>query len=306
MDDSGERTPLQALARAWPMATVLIVVGLVAGVGLALARPTTYTAESRLAVGSADLAAQAVPGFAQASAELAANYARFVATGPVRAALPGAQAARLGEVTASPVPDSNVIRLEATATSQAAAVAAAKTGAELLKGQVDTAVAGTTAQEVLAQYNRISAQVAAAQQEVGTAQATLDGLRARATGTDPPSTRALDRASQAVVSASAALYPLQIQQNALGARYQDVANQPASQSRLDIVAVAAPAFDDTRSRVERYGLAGLVLGFVLALGLAVLLDRRRQRRRPGRARSPRPDERTARADEPAGLAAPTR
>ncbi len=82
-----ERTPLQATARRWPTTLLLVVLGTALGVVAASEKPTTYTAETRMAVGGADIKAQAVPGFALASSEIAANYARFVSIGPVRTAL---------------------------------------------------------------------------------------------------------------------------------------------------------------------------------------------------------------------------
>src|SRR5918911_4044178 len=118
-----------AMRRRWPLTLVLVVLGALGGAVAARSQPTTYTAEERLAVGSGGLSAQAVPGFALASQELASNYARFVTAGPVRSALPAQTARRVLTVTASPVPESNVVRVEATATDPAAAtVAAAKAG----------------------------------------------------------------------------------------------------------------------------------------------------------------------------------
>jgi hypothetical protein len=266
------------MAKVWPLVALCLVLGLAAGVGAALLRPTTYTAAAKLSVGGTDLSAQSVPGFAVASAQLAANYARFVETAPVRAALPSDQAEALSTVSASPEPDSNVILLEATASTSGAAVAAAQLGADLLRSQVDDAVQGASSEEVLADYTEMSRRVAQAQQVQASAQSTYDRLR---NPTDPdvtPSAAAVERASAAVAAASAQLDVLEVQQSALSTKYQNVVNEPVSQSRLTIVQPAAPSFDDSRSRLQRYGLAGLLLGFMLALLLAVLLDRRAAQR----------------------------
>ena len=71
-------SPLRSMARLWPVTVVLVAMGLGAGLAYAGQRPVDYTAEARLAVGGQTVAAQAVPGFALASQQLAADFARYV------------------------------------------------------------------------------------------------------------------------------------------------------------------------------------------------------------------------------------
>lgn len=274
-----ERTPLQATARRWPTTLLLVVLGTALGVVAASEKPTTYTAETRMAVGGADIKAQAVPGFALASSEIAANYARFVSIGPVRTALTPAQRSALATVTASPLPDSNVIRIEATASDSATAVKAASVAATALESQVAKAVIDETPAAALADFTAIAQQVATAQQQQADLEALVSSLRAAAVEEGETTSAALTRASGQLASVSARVYTLQAQQNALGVKYQNLVNAPASQSQLDIVSPAAASFDDSRSKLQRYGLAGLVLGFLLALVLTTLLERRAARRR---------------------------
>lgn len=275
------RTPLQATARRWPLAVALVVLGTAAGAGVASAVPTTYTAEARMAVGGTDIKAQAVPGFALASSEIAANYARFVAVGPIRQTLSPAEQTRLKTVTASPLPDSNVIRIEATASDETTAVTAASAASTALKAQVAQAVSGETPQAALAAFSQIAQQVATAQQQQGVLEARVSSLRA-SLPEDATTSPALSRATTQLASLSAQVQTLQTQQNALGVKYQNLVNAPASQSQIDIVLPAAPSFDDYRSKLQRYGLAGLVLGLLAAIVLATLLERRAvsRRRRP--------------------------
>ncbi len=286
VDQAGARTPLEAMARVWPVVVLCALIGGGLGVGAALARPTTYTASARLAVGGSSLAAQAVPGFADASKQLASNYARFVETEPVVAALSPSDRGAVHTVSASPVPDSNVVLLEATASTEGAATRAAQAGATQLRAEVADATAGTSPEDALALYTDVSTQVAQAQQRQVSAQAAYDQLRSRVGTVDAPSQTQLDRASSAVAQASSALAVLQVQQNALGTKYQDAVNAPASQSQLEIVQPGTPEFNDRRSKAERYGLAGLVLGLLVAALLAVRLDRRAARRLAADDRAP--------------------
>ena len=83
--------------------------------------------------------------------------------------------------------------------------------------------------------------------------------------------------------ATTQLSTLTVQQNALGTRYQSEVNTTPSQSRLSIVQAGAAAGDDKQTRLERYGLLGLALGFVLALLVAAAVDRLFQRRRSSRS-----------------------
>ncbi len=78
---------------------------------------TTVTAESRLVVGDQSVRAQSVPGYALATQQLAATYARLIGSAPD------------DTVTASPIPDSAIIRVQAQAADPAAAVDAADAAA---------------------------------------------------------------------------------------------------------------------------------------------------------------------------------
>jgi len=125
------------------MCVVLAIVGAAAGFGLSTTHQTQFTAEARLAVGSNSLQAYQVAGFAVASEALAANYARFVSGSPATSqALDDALQARVKEITsidASPIPDSNVIRIEAGPPSADVARVAADAVAKSLLDQVNAA-----------------------------------------------------------------------------------------------------------------------------------------------------------------------
>jgi hypothetical protein len=272
----------RAVLHRWPLALVLVTLGASLGVAASRLVATTYTSEVRLAVGGGDLSAQAVPGFALASQELAGNYARFLTAAPVRSALPPEQAAKLLTVSASPVPESNVIRVEVTATSEASSLAGAAEAGRQLVAQVGKVVSATGAAKTLQQYRQLSQQVAEAQQNQADAQAVVDQLRSRSKnpGAGQPS---LDEARKAAVEASATLADLQVQQNALGALYQTQVGQGPSQNTVSVVTPAAVSGNDATSRVELYGLGGAALGAAIAAGAAAALEHRRRRRLRRRA-----------------------
>jgi uncharacterized protein involved in exopolysaccharide biosynthesis len=258
--------------RHWLLTLVLVVLGALGGAAFSRAQPTTYTAEERLAVGGGDLAAQAVPGFALASQELASNYARFVTAGPVRSALPAATARRVLTVTASPVPESNVIRVEVTATDPGSATVAAAQAGERLVAQVDKMLSQQNGEQVRQQYRQISQQVAVAQQAQADAQDVVNRYRASSAAA---ARRALPAAKDELISASAKLADLQMQQTALAALYQNQVSRGPSENKLAVVSAAAVSGDDVKSRLELYGLGGAAAGGILAVVLVAAVERRR-------------------------------
>ena len=270
-------SPLVAVRRHWLLSAVLVVACTAAAVGFAFSRPTSYSAESRLAVDGSSLSAQAVAGFALASQELAANYARYVNNSSDQQALAaeiGADADSVESVSASPVPESNVVRVEVAASSPQIAVRATEAISDALLRQVnDSTVSAEATAAALTEYTNISNQVAGAEQAAAAAQSAVDAVvEDQAVGD-----LAALRATAATTAAQLAI--LQIQQEALGERYRNlVAENSGTASRLSIVQAAVPTGDDQVPRVQRLGLAGFAVGALLACAVAVLLERRRARR----------------------------
>jgi len=277
------------MARLWPLSLVLIVLGTLLGAGYANSRPTTYTANARLAVGGSDIAAQAIPGFALASQEIASNYARFVSTAPTAQALPAGERGALVSTVASPIPSSNVILLEAKATSASVALDAARVAATSLAQQVNDAVDANDAARTLKSYTDVSAKVATAQTAHDQADRQVTHLINTLSVAEQADSPELAAAEKALAKATTTLSELTVQQTALGNRYQSEVNATPSQSRLSIVQTATAAGDDKTTRLERYGVLGLAAGFVVALLAAAGLDRRRSRRRAERTTQARDD-----------------
>lgn len=269
---SGASSALLAVRRHLVPAVVVVVACTALSMAVAVTRQTTYSAEARLAVDGSNLSAQAVPGFALASQELAANYARYVNNAQAQSDLEdeiGAPEASVKGVAASPIPQSNVVRIEVSADDAEVAVQAAAEASDRLLEQVnESTVSEEAASEALAEFTSVSEQVAAAEQRAAAAQDVVD----RAAGQDGDLTALRDAAA----ASAAELAILEIQQQALGERYRAlVAENNGTASRLSVVQSATLSGDDLLNRLQQFGLAGLVLGALLALAAAMLLDRRR-------------------------------
>ncbi len=103
------------------MVAAVVVIAAAAGGALLGQRllGTSVTAEAQLVVGDQSVRAQSVPGYALATQQLAATYARLIG-------------AASEDASASPIPDSAIIRVRATAPTQDEAVAKADAAATQL------------------------------------------------------------------------------------------------------------------------------------------------------------------------------
>jgi hypothetical protein len=265
-------TPLRTMLRRWPVTLALLALGAGGGAAFAATQPTVYTAESRLAVGGSQLAPYLIPGWATATKEMASNFARYLAPEEVLQTLPPAQRADARSVSASPVPESNIILVEASGTSRAAALAAADHGARTLLTLSDRVVAAGQSDETLADYTAIGRKIELTEQKRVAAQKKVDDLQRRDGGA-----RELTAAREALANLGAEMSTLQMQQTALSARYQGLVTGPV-QNRLTQVRAPIVVRDNDLSRMQMDVFGGLVVGGVLALGSTYL---RRPRRRDG-------------------------
>lgn len=281
-EDGAHCTTMLGALRSHVLVTALcVVLGVAAGLAVAWVQSTTYTGEVRLAVAGSDLSAQAVPGYALASGELAANYARYVDNAEDQSALEekiGAEQGSILSVTASPVPESNVVRIEAESQDPAVAQDAAAEVGNDLAARVAAAGSDKESQDVLASYAQLSDQVAAAEQGANATQGFVDTLQGR--GAAQP---ALDAARNDAAIAASSLAVLKVQQDALGQRYRSLVDTISSVG-LREVAPASIASDDELARFQRYGIAGLAAGAVLAVIVVSALEARRRRRTSPAAR----------------------
>lgn len=140
-------------------AFIVIAIALWALLGallLPLLKTPTVTAESRLVVGDQSLEAQAVPGYVTATQQLATTYARLVSSDGIKAA-----AGNDAVITATPIPESVVIRIDATAATSEQAIHAADIAAQALI----EAVAASGGADALARTQRALIQARTAQRQ---------------------------------------------------------------------------------------------------------------------------------------------
>jgi hypothetical protein len=237
---------------------LLVLLGLVAGLGVAYLSPVTYTAQGQMLAGATSVNAAAVPSFTQAGQSLAQTYSRVFSGDQVqRAMVAHGYDPATESVTASPIAGSSVILVEAEAPTARAASRAVDAGIDALASTVSALLDNSTAVTA----TRTTLQTAYRQQLQ--AQASIDALerkRARTTSTDYEQATADLGAAQATVAAARQLLADQVaasvQSN--GARRLTSAHVTSSTST---------------QRYELRGAIGLIAGFVVWLLIALLRSR---------------------------------
>lgn len=207
------------------------------------------TAEARLVVGDQTIAAQSVPGYALATQQLAGTYARLVMGDAVTSQVP-----EDAEVSASPVPESAVVRVQAEADDADTAVAAANAAAQALV----TSVQGVTGPET------DEAQVTAWQE-----------ARARLREAQSAAAAQTSAAGAARAQDIVALRELEVE--ALAQAYREAVRASASGSASLAVTQAAAV---TTTSTPRAGVLGAFAGAALAALLLGALHLLRSRGRP--------------------------
>ncbi len=279
VDDAsmGRAAPAPPTLRSPFVAVVLhpILVALTVAATVAVAynwasdQPASYEAEATLVVGRIDVPSNAVPGYVQANNTLAETYARFVGTDlhiADMAQLVETDVATIearGEIEASNVEQSAIIRIKATSDVEQAAVELADLAAlaliDLVGGVNDP---GDTSDRIFDDHSEAAAAVAAAQAVVDQLQRDLvfqleNDLAASAAQTELDLEQA--RADLAVqelnASTLAALYT-ESQQARVGGELVRVLTESESQG------------SDQGSRVQLAVALGVLGGLALAVVLA--------------------------------------
>jgi uncharacterized protein involved in exopolysaccharide biosynthesis len=262
---------LQAARRHWPLVVIPTVLLLVAGLLLAQARQPTYTAVSRVAVGGLKLDQPgALSGFSTAAATLASGYARAVngdaVINPIAAKLHETPQSVSGHLSATPVADSPVIKIQATGSSAANAEALANDAARQLTSNV--AAQRPTDPDTPRLFRQLQAATLRQQQYAIIASKTADAN----TNNDTPDTR------QALAMAKSQLETSNAQVSALQSAYQAAASGQSATATLQPLNQAISASSNRATNYQIYGFVGLVAGLIIGLALAVLASQRQLRR----------------------------
>jgi hypothetical protein len=264
----------------------LLAIGLVAGAVAGYEHPPTYNATAKLFVGrTSGLAEDEVPGLAAAVQGLAADYARLITTTNV---ISGTEAilgvtTLPGTMTASPIPSSSVINVQASASSEAVAISLANAGGAALTKVVTQVTNDGEAQlqPILRNYDKADAVV---EQETATAnlvQTELNNYVAKLANQSPtPAQQAFEQSlnsqiAQAQTQADAA----RMQATAYLNQYQAaVPPLQAQQEMVQTIGQATYSGSNRASYTEAAGLGGAVAGLVIGLAGASFIDSRRGRR----------------------------
>lgn len=250
--------PLIAALRHPILALVPFIVLVVVAAAIGLAHRPTYTAEARLSVGRVNVPAFTVQGVIQGNATLAINYARAINAQPVFQGASQQVGVSPGvardALSASPVPDSTLIRVEASAHDRSLAVRLANAGATSLATYVNQLNTDPTP-NLLAQYRQV--------------QITLQQIRSRIDGVkfhqgSPGS------AQQTLRQYSADYQTARLQALDLSNRYQYARSNASADTAVQLLVSATTANSDSVSVLERVMLIGVVGGLVLGATLALL------------------------------------
>lgn len=231
------------------LVAAVTLAGLVLGLLIALLIPQRFTGEARVAVGAGTLTTSAIAGYPLAAQDLAANYARYINdTG-----LAGHPVPEGVKLTASPIPESNVIRIEAESRNRTEAELAAKDVAETLVRVVNSADGVDAAGET-------GGNLAAVAREWGEAYADVQTIEAQIRQ-GGGSSALRDRLAEAKTRESIAQAKLEVV-------------NATQLTDLLVVTEPGPATSDRWSHMQQFGLIGLVLGFLVGLVLAHRRDAR--------------------------------
>ena len=255
--------PLEAFLRH-PIIAILPVLLLTGGaVYLGVEREPEYTAKARVNVGRTDVPAYTLQNVVIGNQAIAASYSRVVGTEPVTTRAGRVSGVGSGEardrLSASPVPQSTLIQVEATGTNERDAVALANAGAEALIRYVQRVERQGGSRLLLDRFR-------AAQRRVTRLERRVESL---SRGENAKKNR--NKLNDAQVDLDAARLA---SQNAANVYRLNEGSSPASAS-LSLIAPAADADSDYREKLEQLILLGVVGGLVIGLGLALLRANRR-------------------------------
>jgi hypothetical protein len=272
--DRGDRVApgidLLAAVREQPVAFLapIVVLALVLA-AYGMVRSPRYTADAQISVGRLDIPTQGLPGFAQAGASMAAAFSRAIDAPPVtrRAAARAhvSRAVATDALSAAPIPQSPLIRVEATASDARLAVRLANGGTRGLIDYSRRVGAGNTDNGLLTRYTALSRQVTA-----------LAVQRAQAEARARQSPTAARRSALAAVDSR--YRALVLQRDAVGTAYGARAAGQSAASLLSVLAPATVASSDRTTVVKRLGVTGAIAGLVVGLALAAWRAGRPRRR----------------------------
>lgn len=236
------------------------------GAALGYVRKPTYTATSQLSVGQLNASDPAAVGsVVQASATLASVYSRQIDATEVRQNIRTAVGPSVGgsTVSATPIPESPLVKVTATGGSQRVAATVANAASRALTAYAAKYSDSSGGADTL--YARFSAAALKYVQQQNTV-TKLQGLVSRS-----PTTANQNRLNKAHADLQSAL----LLREGLRANYLTTRQNARTTPSLSIFALANSATSDRRSVMQVLGLLGLLAGAAVGAALATLRLNRR-------------------------------
>jgi hypothetical protein len=261
---------LHAVRRHWFVALFPVVVFVAGGVALGIKRPPRYTATANLSVGHVYVSnPSGIPTIIDATQSLAAVYSRAIHSGAVMQDTKrrlGNSSPVSGDFSATPLPDSPLIKVSAESSSPRGAVVLANASAAALAAYVNRQVRDNSASATLSdRYHEASLSYRRRKE-------TSDRLRRRYR---EHRTRANKAArDRAAATADTAL----LRREAVRASYEQAVQGGSSSVSVEFFSRAAEAKSDRRSMTQILVFIGLMGGLAAGAALALLRAARDIRR----------------------------
>jgi len=257
-------TPGEAIRRHPLIVLVPGIVLALLGAALGLRTTATYTASAQLVVEPLAPTVSQLPSAVQAAEDQATNESRLISssgvTVPLAREFATTPADIVKRVSATPIPSSTVITLDAEADSAHGAVALVNAAATTFAHYVNIELqSAAQAETVLRRYEAAQARLA----ETRNAKQALEAKHVGVNG---------------LVPAEAAVAAAQVRANALGAQYESTIQALATAPAVKPFSSASKASSNRDSRIELYVLAGLIVGLLLGAATALMLANRRPKR----------------------------
>ncbi|HET6997996.1 MAG TPA: hypothetical protein VFI03_05340 [Solirubrobacterales bacterium] len=233
---------VRAMLWNWWLVAIAVVVCVGIGAAAALLRTPDYTATSRLAVGRIDITSPgALSGFAVATQALATGYSRTVTSQAVARSVSAQTGISVKDVqshvTATPIPESPVFRIEATSPDSEQAIAMANlSGRALIRYTARLGRDNPDSVRLYAEYQKAVAE--RKQADPGDAQAAA------------------------------------LRVDALGKAYTASVQSQVATRLIQVISPATEASSDRRSTFLIYTFIGLVVGLLLGAAIAFLRESR--------------------------------
>jgi len=252
--ESVRRHPVLALAP--------VILFVAAAVAYGLNRPPRYTAESRVSVGRIDLSQPgAITGFSTATQALASAYSRAIdapaVVAPVSRELKLPVTTVLSKLSATPVPQSPLIRVIAVGASNRDGVRLANRGAVALTKYLNATNSATDPASAVLLKRYRQAQLAVAQ-----AALAVDAGRRALRLNDTASIRSR------VAHRQSLLEMRKLRADTLSTAYNQSTQGRSPTEFVSVLTPATKATSDRRSRLQIFVFAALLAGALLGAGLA--------------------------------------